>query len=413
MAGAETKGADYQMLALRFSESGQWERALETAREWLAQEPEDVTPHLLAAQALANLERYPEAEPHVTNALARDPQNQFAYRLLSIVQYHGGRPKEADEAIRRAISLNPHDAFNWYHLAWMCYSEGDHASARTYAGRARELRPRDANILNLLALCSSGGLINSEESLRLCREALEVDPENTTVHNNMGVYHMNVTKDYARAEECFRRALFFEPSSEMSRSNLFTALKHRDLIYRILRAPKDLVLEVFGAIGRMRKQSLLIYILLVPLWVVAFRFLLAGLVLWCLLIWPLVKVYEYLTVGDILAKAGEIGATRGGFLGYRRWPLKVRLGVFGATLLTFWGCVAGLVWYKPAQPIFATVVGVGAMGLLLVWLYQLLRRERMAARSRKRARQIEESPGDGKANSGWRTFFSRGKARSL
>jgi hypothetical protein len=48
------------------------------------------------------------------------------------------------------------------------------------------------------------------------------------------------------------------------------------------------------------------------------------------------RYYEYLAIGDLRSEAGEIGARRGGFLGYRGWPRWLRLTLFTAGLGGFW-----------------------------------------------------------------------------
>src|SRR5438045_3451059 len=88
----------YMTLLYRFTSSGQWDRALDTAREWLAADPESSRAHIVAGQALVSLDRHAEAEPHVQCALARDPDNDFAHRLMSIIHFRLQRFKAADEA---------------------------------------------------------------------------------------------------------------------------------------------------------------------------------------------------------------------------------------------------------------------------------------------------------------------------
>src|ERR1700677_1746262 len=112
---------DRGILISRLTASSQWERLLDTAREWLAEDPENPSAHRFAAQAPVNLERRPEAEPHVSRALARNPDDAFAHRLMAIVQYDLKNYGAADKAIRRAIELRPNEAQNWYYLAQMCY----------------------------------------------------------------------------------------------------------------------------------------------------------------------------------------------------------------------------------------------------------------------------------------------------
>jgi Flp pilus assembly protein TadD len=326
---------NYELLVTRYAGSGQWDRALEASREWLTSEPDSPRAHLGAGQALVNLDRDGEAEPHLRRVLAAQPEYGFALRLFSIACFRLQRFKEADDAIHRAISLEPNEAYHWYHLGQMCHSQGDLESARRCAAKARELRPDDANFANLYALCERAG--DRTMQLQRYREALALDPENAVIHNNIGVYHLSVEHDFMAAEAAFRRALHFEPSRPLFRSNLFLTLKHRDPVYRILCAPRELLLRFVS--GSRGKRSLG-YIGVLLLWVATARFVIGALILWGIFVWPLVKVYERLAVGDIRARAGEVGARRGGWFGYRRWPLYVRLGIFAALLVLFWGGVA-------------------------------------------------------------------------
>ncbi len=307
--------------------------------------------------------------------------------------------------IQEAIAIAPQDHYNWYHLAWMFYRQGDKVSATRYARKARELAPRDADVVNLLALCAPAEL--GVMRLRQYEEALELEPENPQVHNNIGAYHINVTKDFEKAEECLRRALFFDPSLKMARRNLFLVLKQRDKVYRFLCQPRDWMLQGFGYMRKQRKENFLIYVVLIPIWLLAFRFLIGGLILWCLLVWPMVKVYEFLTIGDIRHNAGEVGSRRGGFLGYRKWPVTVRLGIFGACLLLFWAGVAALIAFGNLSPenrdtagiVGGLLVGVVLVCLLFVQVRRMLVRRRGEWLSRKRAKRmakIVEAERDGR-----------------
>jgi tetratricopeptide (TPR) repeat protein len=385
------------MLLSRFSGSGQWDRALETAREWLAVDPENSRAHMAAGQALLNLKRYAEADPHLRRALAGEPNNSAAHRFMSIAHFHANRFKEADEEVQTAISLSPEDHYNWYHLAWMFYRQGDKVSARKYVERARELDPRDADVVNLLALCAPSDKASAALRLRQYEEALALDPENAQVHNNIGAYHLNVTRNFQLAEEWFRRALFFDPSLKTARRNLFLTIKHRDKVYRVLCAPRDWLLQVFGFMGRTRKSNPALYILaLIPVWIFAFRYFIAGLMLWCLLVWPMVKVYEFLTIGDLRHHAGEVGSRRGGFLGYRKWPVNVRMGIFGVCLVAFWTTVVvtGFYWYQSKDPdstvgLIGAFLIVGFVVFFLIWqLRKMVRQSRVKSLSRKRAKRM-------------------------
>jgi Flp pilus assembly protein TadD len=380
-------GQSHQILLSRFISSRQWDRALETAREWLSTDPENPQAHFAAGQSLVNLRRCPEAESHVAKGLARDPGNSFAHRLMSMVQFHQRRFTAADRSIHKALSLNPTDPYNWYQLALMTQKQGDLATAKKYAEKARELSPRDPDILNLLAMCAPKNDAGNSLRLRQYQEALELDPENPQVHNNIGVCYLNAGKDYARAEESFRRALFFDPSLKVARSNLFITIKHRDIVYRVLCAPKDFIFECFALARRNR----LLYFLALPLWLVAFRFLLAGLALWFPLVWPIVKVYEYLTIGDLRAQAGEPGAKRGGLFGYRRWPLRVRLFIFALLLCLFWGSIAWAVFKgtENVKVFMALAMTCGLLIVLALWVRVKWKQGSFRYRRRRSSKEID------------------------
>jgi tetratricopeptide (TPR) repeat protein len=397
MSSEATSGPDYGILTHRFLSSKQWDRALSAAHEWLGKEPENLHAHRVAAQSLINLNREPEAQSHLERVLAGNPEDDFAHRLMSITQFEQGRFKAADDSIRKAISLDPNDAFHWHHLARMSYNQGDRTTARKCAEKARALNPRNADILNLLILCEPDGAANVQVKILRYQQALELDPENANLHNNMGAQYLDGLKDYAQAEACFRRALFIDPSSKMFRGNLFIAMKHRDLVYRILCAPKDFLLMIFGVFGDLRQKSWLLYFLLIPIWLVMFRFALGGLILWFALVWPLTKVYEYLTIGDLKAKAGEVGARRGGVLGYRKWSLQFRLSLFGIFLVSFWGMVAWLFLAnsdsKPGNPNrFYELIGIliffAALAFLIYWIRRVIRSHRATHAARHRAMQV-------------------------
>jgi tetratricopeptide (TPR) repeat protein len=393
----ETGRPNYGILTERFMSSRQWDRALAASLEWLGSDPENLQAHRAAAQSLINLDREAEAGPHLERVLAGNPNDDFSHRLMSLVHFEQGRFKAADESIRKAIELNPHDGYHWYHLARMSLSQGDLAAAKKWAGKARELLPRNPIVLNLLIMCEPNSPESAEHKIRQYEEALELDPESANIHNNIGAQYLDGLKDYAKAEECFRRALFFDPASKVYRKNLFITVKQRDLVYRALCAPKDFLFKVASFFSRLRKESMLLYILLIPIWLIAFRFVLGGLLLWCMFVWPLMKVYEYLTIGDLRARAGELGARRGGFLGYRKWPLKLRLSIFAFLLVSCWGGLAvvaiGNTFFRGginSQAVFGTLLSIALVFSVGYVLQSKIRKGISARASRKRTRQMED-----------------------
>ena len=78
---------NYRILIERFNSSRQWERTLETAREWLSVEPENSEAHMAAGQALVYLDRHSEAERHIAIVLATQPDNDIAHRHILNLQF--------------------------------------------------------------------------------------------------------------------------------------------------------------------------------------------------------------------------------------------------------------------------------------------------------------------------------------
>ncbi len=366
----------------RLIDSRQWDRALEIAREWLAEEPENPEPHLAAAQALINLSQYPAAEVHAKKVLALRPNNAFALRLASIACFRQDKMDEAQKHIGRAIELQPGDPMHWYQLALMRYQQGLLDAAEKYAKRALELEPGNANTINLVALCHRG---NPQGQRDQYLRALEIDPENSAVHTNLGAYYMNSERNYEAAEASFRRALQSNPMNDLAQRNLFAVLRLRDPVYRVLTLPRTLL---YGASWSRRDRRGLVRIALLLLWISAGRYFLMVFAVWLMLVWPLVKAYEYLTLSDIRARAGVIGARHGGWKGFHRWPLPARLGIFGLLMLCFWG---GLYWMYETGAMPGGLIITVVILTLLVWYGVIFCRWLKRNRRRAAAVRAEKS----------------------
>lgn len=386
---SDSPAGRYATLLWRLTSSGQWERALEVARDWLGEDPNDARAHLAAGQALIHLQKYPEAKDHLEKALAGDPRANFAHRLLSIACYHLREYHLADEHIQQAISLEPNDPTNWYHLAYMRYRAGSLETAAKHARRALMLAPNDANTLNLLTLCEGH---RGPELLARYERALELDPANESIHNNIGTYYLDVEGDLPAAEACFRRALSFDPSNKTAQQNLFVVLRRRDVLYRLLQSPRTLVDRLSWGNSRYGKWS---RVALLGLWLALGKFFVGILVFWLLLIFPLVKIYEYLTLGDIRAQAGVPGARRGGPFGFYGWPLRTRFSIFAVLCVLFWGTVIFLARDHLTANLVLVLVGVATAWFVGVFVWRSLRqsyRNGTVRRAEKRLNRKMNAP---------------------
>ncbi len=328
----------HAILLARLLESGQWERVLDTARVWLAEEPESAVAHRAAAQALINLKRFKLASPHLQKVLAAAPNDGFAHRLASVANFHQGRYDRAEQSAQQAIRLQPRDAMHWYHLAWMRCRHSQRAAALKYARCALELAPNNADIRNLVALCE-----RHEPAQRLARyeDALGLDPANATIHNNVGVHYLHSEKDYSRAIEAFRRSLALDPTDYVARENLRIALRENDPIHRALQWLPRLYERCMRDRSRPVVRSIILGVAMVPVinvipWIVF--------LLWMLWSIPLMEAYGFLLRHDVDVQVEPLGKRRNGWLWFWRWPRWTRVGTLFAAYAAFWVSLSAFVY---------------------------------------------------------------------
>ena len=382
---------DRGVLIDRLMESRQWDRVLQAALDWLAEESEEPAAHFAAGNALVSLDRPAEALPHLEQVVARLPWHGTAHRLLATAHFDLGNHRQADRSIVEAIRLGPDDFRPWYELARMCHEQHDAPNALKWATRALELAPGNPDVVNLYAVC--GGKTGTTGAP--AEAVLALDPEHAFAHVNLGRDHLQAG-DHRKAEACFRRALAIEPLMRVAREDLLLAVRRRDPVYRTLCAPADvlrwIVRNTYGEEGRNRSFMAAAVGLLA--WLCLFKFVIAGWILWLIFLWPMARYYEYLVSGDHRSEAGEIGARRGGFLGYRGWPRWVRLTLFAAGLGGFWFGILGRIFTEDAVdggpgPAGLVVVGLVVGTVLALRMVEVSRRLEGRVRSWRRERLLK------------------------
>ena len=224
-----------------------------------------LSPHIRLGLQCRELNRLRDAERHFKDALAEDPNDDFALRQLAMtVHMQDDREREALEIIDRAISVDPNDAYHHAGRAFILCSLERGPDALKSARTARELDPYldaaltgeaqahllmknwaeaeraareamaidpdDAGSANILshALRMQG---KSAENDAQIAGLLERDPENEHTHFNAGWSALN-RGDHRAAETHFREALRLNPSFEPAREGLLTSFRARSPIYR-------------------------------------------------------------------------------------------------------------------------------------------------------------------------------------
>ena len=314
-------------------------------------------------------------------ALELDPQDDFMHFRMAIVYRSRGRYARADEHIQEAIRLDPEYADYWAEQAEICHMTDDERGMNEALDTALELEPDNAEALHLRARAASGGGAGSRrDAIDYYRAALEAEPEDATIHHNLGRALLDARR-IEEAEEHLLAAVRMDPTDGDFRRGYYEVLKKRSLFYRCLRWPGEAIMRMWRAFGRIPIWA---WVILVVAGVVRYLvgFAIAVSILWVLLLWPPLLAYNALVISDIKARASEVGARRG-FHALPRW---FRMAIFGVFSVGLW---VGLYHVFTGEHggsilVWIVIVGFGAYVLAaLVGLYFLWRDWRINRRRRK------------------------------
>ncbi len=210
---------------------------------------------------------YDGAEKCFRQAIELDPAEPVPWFNLGVLMTSFKENfLEAERYYRRAIDLAPDYAKAWYNLgAIMQDIKHDYAEAEKCYLKALEFNPNDAMALGGLAdihenvkedypkaveyyrktlalglkpgsfssqLCYNLGSLLSNDKKNLAeaeqcyRKALEYDPNNVDAWNNLGFLLFDAKKNYKEAERCYRRALEINPNDALLWVSMGELLEH-------------------------------------------------------------------------------------------------------------------------------------------------------------------------------------------
>lgn len=151
-----------------------------TARRYLEELLRFETDSVPALESLIQLDlregRRPEMEERVDQLLTVDSRNPLGNHMLGLVQYARGQYDLAETSFRTSLAGRRSDSV-LNDLAWILQARGQH-----------------------------------EESLRLAREALELNPQNAAAWDTAGVVLLHMQKP-EEAQEALQQALALQPSN--------------------------------------------------------------------------------------------------------------------------------------------------------------------------------------------------------
>ena len=143
-------------LALEYNDTGQYEKAVEEAREAIHLNPNAAPPHSNLARALLGLNRFDEAKQVIEQALGQKVESPYMHRILySIAFIHGDETGMKQQIEWTNGKPEEYAAQNWQ--ADTAAFAGQFRKAKEFSSRAAELAQR-RNLKEVLAQLRSGPL---------------------------------------------------------------------------------------------------------------------------------------------------------------------------------------------------------------------------------------------------------------
>lgn len=189
-------------------------RGIEILEEAVRQDPASALAHAGLAYSYANLahspmpveDAYPKAKSAADVALQLDPELAEAHLAVGMYRlYYEWNVEGAEQALKSTIKINPNLSEAHYHLGWLYEILGPEREEESLAEgeRARELDPLAPMFVAWLANQYLQAC-RYEESLRLSREAIRLDPEHPTGWVNLGLTYA-VLGQFEEAIDAHRR----------------------------------------------------------------------------------------------------------------------------------------------------------------------------------------------------------------
>ena len=244
-------------------------------------------PNLQRAQLLLEQSRPKEAEDYARQGIQDEPDNPYAYYLLSSALLQQDREDDALPPAQAALERAPDNPQLHFHLAIIHYNRRQYKAAREAADRSLQIYPENPDAFGLLALLAArsaawrqsleyaeSGLAYDSDHVTctnaranalvklkrpdLAHEsldyALQRDPDNPLTHYQKARSLME-TGRYDEAARHYCEALRLEPDFAEAKEGLVEALKARHWVYSLFLkylffmgrlAPRTQMIIVFG-----------------------------------------------------------------------------------------------------------------------------------------------------------------------
>ncbi len=183
-------------------------------------EPDNAAPYLGLASVWDAMGDWDVALEQAKRAVALEPKSPQSLELLGRIQLHRKEYDAALSSFRAALEIAPGSGALHANTGYVHMLRSEWEAARPYLQRAVEIDgsvPETRNNLGVVL----GRLGDAEGALGQFRAV----SDEASAHNNLGAVYLSM-RDWAKAQEEFRKALACNPQHAKARSNLQEAGSH-------------------------------------------------------------------------------------------------------------------------------------------------------------------------------------------
>ena len=167
---------------------------------------------------------YPAAVKAYQRGLDVEPDNVELLNAIGFAQFQQGNSEEAVAVLQKAVGVDPGHRKAHNNLALAAVDLGELELAEAHYRESLAIEPQPAIYNDLGYTLERLGL--PREAVEAYSKALQLDPESTTAHYNLGASLVQIS-EFAEAEEHFRTVIAAKPST-LAYTGLGIALVQQD-----------------------------------------------------------------------------------------------------------------------------------------------------------------------------------------
>jgi tetratricopeptide (TPR) repeat protein/SAM-dependent methyltransferase len=216
---------DQQQRLINLCQQGQFQQALDSAKQLLSQFPNSLTLYNIQGAANASLGLFDAAIDSYKQALKIKPDYTDAYYNMGAALKNKGDLEAAIGSYKQALKIKPDYAEAYLNMGNALRDKGDVEAAIDSFKEALKIKPDYADAYNNMgnALQGKGDLKAAIDSYQ---KALKIKPDYADAYNNMGVV-LKDKGDVEAAIDSFKKALKIKPDYADAYNNMGNALQDK------------------------------------------------------------------------------------------------------------------------------------------------------------------------------------------